>query len=144
MLGSIGFPEILFILALALLVFGPKRLPDVGRTLGKGLREFRKASNELRRSVEDEMHLDEPPSPVAVPGSVAAPTASPAGTTPRGSASEGESGETTAEEGPSVDRGTPADRASDGSGLEAKPAEDSEVDATATRPADEGGPPSDR
>lgn len=47
--------EILFILALALLIFGPKRLPEVGRTLGKTLREFRRATSDLKRSVEREM-----------------------------------------------------------------------------------------
>ncbi|MGH9465170.1 MAG: twin-arginine translocase TatA/TatE family subunit [Thermoanaerobaculia bacterium] len=55
MFGSLGFAEILFILALALLVFGPKRLPEVGRTLGKTLREFRRATSDLKRSVEREI-----------------------------------------------------------------------------------------
>jgi TatA/E family protein of Tat protein translocase len=53
--GSLGFAEILFILVLALLVFGPRRLPEVGRTLGKTLREFRRATSDLKRSVEREM-----------------------------------------------------------------------------------------
>ena len=55
MFGSLGFAEILFILALALLVFGPKRLPEVGRTLGRTLREFRRATSDLKRSVEREI-----------------------------------------------------------------------------------------
>lgn len=55
MFGSLGFAEILFILVLALLVFGPRRLPEVGRTLGKTLREFRRATSDLKRSVEREM-----------------------------------------------------------------------------------------
>lgn len=59
MFGSLGFTEIAFILVLALLLFGPKRLPEIGRTLGKGLAEFRKASNDLRRSLENEVALDE-------------------------------------------------------------------------------------
>jgi len=50
--GSLGFPEIAFILILALLLFGPRRLPEIGRTVGKSLAEFRKASNELRRTLE--------------------------------------------------------------------------------------------
>ena len=58
MLG-LGVPEILFILVLALLLFGPKRLPEIGRTLGKGLNEFRKASNELKRTLNTELALDE-------------------------------------------------------------------------------------
>lgn len=61
MFGSLGFPEMLFILVLALLIFGPKRLPELGRTLGRGLSEFRKASNELKRSINVELALDEEP-----------------------------------------------------------------------------------
>jgi TatA/E family protein of Tat protein translocase len=50
----------LIILALvALLVFGPRRLPEIGRIIGKGLAEFRKASTELRRSINAELALDE-------------------------------------------------------------------------------------
>lgn len=89
MIGSLGFAEILFILAIALLIFGPKRLPEVGRTLGKGLREFRKASNELRRSVEEEIQPLDPPVPAAVP------KPAPAGSLPRepvGGASDPEHG----------------------------------------------------
>ena len=57
MFGSIGFPEILLILVLALLIFGPKRLPEVGRTIGKGLAEFRRASSDLKRTVNAELAL---------------------------------------------------------------------------------------
>lgn len=53
--GSLGLPEILFLMVLALLIFGPKRLPEIGRTLGKGLSEFRRASSELKRSFESEV-----------------------------------------------------------------------------------------
>jgi TatA/E family protein of Tat protein translocase len=62
-MGSLGFPEIAFILVLALLIFGPKKLPEIGRTLGKGIAEFRKATNELKRSVNTELALDETPGP---------------------------------------------------------------------------------
>ncbi len=62
MFGSIGGPELLLILLVVLLVFGPRRLPEVGRTIGKGLAEFRRASNDLKRSLEEEViDLDEPP-----------------------------------------------------------------------------------
>jgi sec-independent protein translocase protein TatA len=57
-MGSLGLPEIIFILVLALLIFGPKRLPEIGRTLGKGIAEFRKASNELKRTINAELSLD--------------------------------------------------------------------------------------
>lgn len=58
-MGSLGLPEIIFILLLALLIFGPKRLPEIGRTLGKGIAEFRKASNDLKRTINAELALDE-------------------------------------------------------------------------------------
>jgi TatA/E family protein of Tat protein translocase len=59
MIGSLGVPEILFIFVLALLVFGPKRLPEIGRMVGKGMAEFRKASNELKRTINAEIALEE-------------------------------------------------------------------------------------
>lgn len=55
MLGSIGLPELIFIMVLALLIFGPKRLPEIGRTIGKGLSEFRRASNDLKRTIDTEI-----------------------------------------------------------------------------------------
>ena len=54
-MGPIGVPEMIFIFVLALLIFGPRKLPELGRNLGKALSEFRRASNELRSTVEDEM-----------------------------------------------------------------------------------------
>ncbi|MCH9649522.1 MAG: twin-arginine translocase TatA/TatE family subunit [Deltaproteobacteria bacterium] len=59
MIGSLGFTEVAFILILALLIFGPKRLPEMGRMLGKGMGEFRRASNELKRTFNVEMSLAE-------------------------------------------------------------------------------------
>ncbi|HWQ03272.1 MAG TPA: twin-arginine translocase TatA/TatE family subunit [Candidatus Nitrosotenuis sp.] len=53
--GPLGVPELIFIFVLALLVFGPKKLPELGRTVGKALTEFRRASNELRSAVESEV-----------------------------------------------------------------------------------------
>jgi len=67
MFGSLGMQEILIILVLALLIFGPRKLPEIGRTLGKSLGEFRRATNELKRSIEQEVRAEEvktpPPSP---------------------------------------------------------------------------------
>ncbi|MBI4464532.1 MAG: twin-arginine translocase subunit TatB [Acidobacteria bacterium] len=54
-MGNIGFPELLVIFVIALLVFGPKRLPELGRSLGRGLAEFRRASTDLKNSVEREI-----------------------------------------------------------------------------------------
>jgi sec-independent protein translocase protein TatA len=60
-MGPLGIPELIFIFILALLIFGPKKLPEIGRTVGKGLAEFRKASNDLKRSINTELALEEPP-----------------------------------------------------------------------------------
>ncbi len=57
---GLGVPELIFIFVLALLIFGPKRLPELGRTVGRGLSEFRKASNDLQRTLNTELALDEP------------------------------------------------------------------------------------
>ena len=59
MFGNIGFPEILVIMAIALLIFGPKKLPEVGRSLGKALREFRRTSDEIKERIEEEIQADE-------------------------------------------------------------------------------------
>ena len=55
MFGSIGGPELLLIFVVALLVFGPRKLPELGKSLGKGLAEFRRAANDLRDSLETEV-----------------------------------------------------------------------------------------
>jgi TatA/E family protein of Tat protein translocase len=55
MFGSIGMPELVLIFVVALLVFGPKKLPDIGKSLGKGLAEFKRASDELKKTIESEI-----------------------------------------------------------------------------------------
>jgi TatA/E family protein of Tat protein translocase len=57
-MGNLGMPEIIVIFILALIVFGPRKLPEIGKSLGKGLAEFKKASNDLRRTWEEEVRLD--------------------------------------------------------------------------------------
>ena len=59
MFGSLGLPELLVIFAVALIVFGPRRLPEIGRTLGKALGEFKKASDELKNTIEREVRVEE-------------------------------------------------------------------------------------
>ena len=54
-MGNIGFPELIVIFVVALLVFGPKRLPDLGRSLGRGIAEFRRASTDLKNSIDREI-----------------------------------------------------------------------------------------
>ena len=59
-MGSLGFQEIAVILVLALLIFGPRKLPEIGKTLGRSLGEFRRATRDLKRSIEEEVkNIDE-------------------------------------------------------------------------------------
>jgi sec-independent protein translocase protein TatA len=71
MLGSIGMPELLVIFMVALIIFGPRRLPELGKALGQTLQEFRRASSNLQRSLEDEIEAEKSsatkPVPVAAP-----------------------------------------------------------------------------
>jgi len=59
MFGSIGMPEMIIILVIALIIFGPRKLPELGRSLGRSINEFKKASNELRSTLEDEIRVEE-------------------------------------------------------------------------------------
>ena len=54
-MGPLGVPELIFIFVLALLIFGPKKLPQLGKTFGKSMAEFRRASNDLRSTFQHEM-----------------------------------------------------------------------------------------
>ena len=58
MFGTLGGPEILLILFIALIVFGPRKLPEIGKSLGKMMVEFRRASNDFRRTIEEEVEAD--------------------------------------------------------------------------------------
>ena len=55
---GIGLPELVIILVIALIVFGPRKLPDLAKSLGKGLAEFKKASDELKSSIETDLKVD--------------------------------------------------------------------------------------
>jgi TatA/E family protein of Tat protein translocase len=59
MFGSLGMPELLMIFAVALIVFGPRRLPEIGKTLGKALNEFKKATDDLKSTIEREVQVEE-------------------------------------------------------------------------------------
>lgn len=55
MFGSIGGPELIIIFVVALLIFGPRKLPDLGRAIGRGMAEFRKAASDLRQTLDTEV-----------------------------------------------------------------------------------------
>jgi sec-independent protein translocase protein TatA len=57
-MGSLGMQEIIVIFVLALIIFGPRKLPELGKSLGRGMAEFKKASNELKQTWEDEVRLE--------------------------------------------------------------------------------------
>ena len=59
MFGSIGMPELIIIFVIALIIFGPRKLPELGKSLGKSIAEFKRASNELRNTLEEEIRVDE-------------------------------------------------------------------------------------
>jgi len=60
-MGQLGFQELFVIFLIALLVFGPRKLPELGKSLGKGLREFKRATEDLKSSWEDQMREVEEP-----------------------------------------------------------------------------------
>ena len=71
MFGSIGMPELIIIFVIALIIFGPRKLPELGKSLGKSLAEFKRASNELRNTLDEEIRLEDQrttqPTPAAPP-----------------------------------------------------------------------------
>ena len=97
-MGPIGMPEMLVIAVIALIIFGPRKLPELGKSLGKSIAEFKRASNELKNTLEDEIRTEElnearksaqiPPAASVPPSTPASPaTTAPEGeTTPRADA----------------------------------------------------------
>jgi TatA/E family protein of Tat protein translocase len=59
MFGSIGMPELIIIMVLALIIFGPRKLPELGKSLGRSLNEFKKASTDLQNTLEQEIKIEE-------------------------------------------------------------------------------------
>jgi sec-independent protein translocase protein TatA len=91
-MGPIGVPELLILLVVALIVFGPRKLPDLGRSLGRSIAEFKRASNELRNTLDEEIKTEEHRTPApAVPAPSTDPRVISAPTTPE-SIARGEQG----------------------------------------------------
>ena len=59
MFGPIGMPEMIVIAVIALIIFGPRKLPELGKSLGKSLAEFKRASNDLKNTLEEEIRTEE-------------------------------------------------------------------------------------
>lgn len=59
MFGSVGVPELIIIFTIALIIFGPRKLPELGKSLGKSLAEFKRASNELKSTLDEEIRTEE-------------------------------------------------------------------------------------
>jgi sec-independent protein translocase protein TatA len=77
MFGSIGMPELIIILVIALIIFGPRKLPELGRSLGRSINEFKKASNELRSTLEEEIRIEEQHEKTTAAASATPPAATP-------------------------------------------------------------------
>lgn len=101
---DIGLQEMLVIGVLALLVFGPSKLPELGRMVGRALREFRRASDEFRSTVETNLHINDPDPPA--PESVVA-SAKPAPAAPLPSELEPVTPETTSAVASEAEHGEP-------------------------------------
>ena len=76
-MGPIGFPELVIIFIVALIVFGPRKLPELGKSLGKGLAEFKRASNELQNTLTEEVKNEERKTAILAPPPVVVESAPP-------------------------------------------------------------------
>ena len=92
---NIGWQELVLVLVVVLIIFGPKRLPELGRSLGRGIREFRKATSELHETVDAGGETPSAPSQQAV-GPAQGPAEIPAGADQPAVVSSAQSGETAA------------------------------------------------
>jgi TatA/E family protein of Tat protein translocase len=75
-MGPIGVPELILIFVVALIFFGPRKLPELGKSLGKSLAEFKRASNELRNTLDEEIRQEERAKAITSPPAAVEPTPS--------------------------------------------------------------------
>ena len=75
-MGPLGFPELIVIFVIALIIFGPRKLPELGKSLGKSIAEFKRASNELRSTLDEEIRQEERTKAIAAPAPPVQPTPS--------------------------------------------------------------------
>lgn len=76
-MGPIGWPELIILLVVVLIIFGPGKLPDIGKAVGKGIKEFRRASNDIEEGLRGETKSTPPPSPPASSSSTSTPSDKP-------------------------------------------------------------------
>lgn len=105
MFGPLGGPELILILVVALIVFGPRKLPEIGKSMGKMLVEFRRASTEFKRTLETEVETEKRTGPRATPTTPSVPTGA---AVPEVGATAGQ-----ASAAPSSDEGSPAPEGED-------------------------------
>ena len=74
-------PELIIILVIALIIFGPRKLPELGKSLGRSLSEFKRASNELRSTLEDEIRVEDQKAAAKTPADAGGPPYTPTGPT---------------------------------------------------------------
>jgi TatA/E family protein of Tat protein translocase len=98
MFGSIGMPELIIIFVIALIVFGPRKLPELGRSLGRSLTEFKRASNDLRNTLEEEIRVEDTPPAAPEKPKAAEPAHVPEAHVPEAQVSEAQASEAQASE----------------------------------------------
>jgi Tat protein translocase TatB subunit len=106
---DIGFQEMLLIGVLALLVFGPSKLPELGRMVGRAMREFRRASDEFRSTVETNLNLNEPYAAGGSPPPPEAETVPDASDSPLPSETEAATDPSSSGDGGTTSAGAPAE-----------------------------------
>jgi TatA/E family protein of Tat protein translocase len=138
MFGSIGMPELIVIFVIALIIFGPRKLPELGKSLGKSIAEFKRASNELRNTLEEEIRIDDQrqKTAAATPTPVAAESATPMEPMPSSPAEPTYAADPYSTYAADVPDATSPDRSAPDAAAAAQPAEPPAENASSTPAAD--------